>query len=101
MLSAIDADVIKTYVGLGLGVGIVASVAYDEEQDRNLALIPVPDLFPANTTRIAVRRGTYLRRYEYDFIELFAPHLTRKAVEKSMEGALSGGAGRGEDEYQL
>ena len=46
-VEAIDADVIKTYVGLGLGVGIVASVAYDQEQDRNLALIPVPDLFPA------------------------------------------------------
>lgn len=69
VLSAIDADVIKTYVGLGLGVGIVASVAYDEEQDRNLALIPVPDLFPANTTRIAVRRGTYLRSYVHAFIE--------------------------------
>lgn len=68
VLSAIDADVIKTYVSLGLGVGIVASVAYDQEQDRNLALIPVPELFPSNTTRIAVRRGTYLRSYAHAFM---------------------------------
>ncbi len=80
VLSAIDADVIKTYVALGLGVGIVASVAYDEEQDRNLALISVPDLFPANTTRIAVRRGTYLRSYVHAFIEKVCPDLGEEAI---------------------
>jgi LysR family transcriptional regulator, cys regulon transcriptional activator len=73
VLSAIDADVIKTYVGLGLGVGIVASVADDAEQDRNLVLLPVPELFPANTTRLAVRRGTYLRTYAHAFIEKVCP----------------------------
>jgi LysR family cys regulon transcriptional activator len=90
VLSAIDADVIKTYVNLGLGVGIVASVAYDKEQDRNLALIPVPDLFPANTTRIAVRRGTYLRSYVHAFIEKVCPDLGEdaiKAILKPQNGA--------------
>jgi len=81
VLSAIDADVIKTYVNLGLGVGIVASVAYDAEQDRNLVLIPVPDLFPANTTRIAVRRGTYLRSYVHAFIEKVCPDLGEEAIK--------------------
>ena len=85
VLSAIDADVIKTYVGLGLGVGIVASVAYDEEQDRNLALIPVPDLFPANTTRIAVRRGTYLRSYVHAFIEKVCPDLGEEAIKSALK----------------
>jgi len=89
VLSAIDADVIKTYVGLGLGVGVVASVAYDQEQDRNLELIPVPDLFPSNTTRIAVRRGTYLRSYAHAFIEKVCPDVgeeTIKAALKSQNG---------------
>ncbi|WP_416242824.1 HTH-type transcriptional regulator CysB [Azospira sp. APE16] len=104
VLSAIDADVIKTYVTLGLGLGIIARIAFDPERDgrqNGLVALDAGHLFESNTTRLALRRGTYLRRYEYDFIELFAPHLTRKAVEKSMEGALSGGASRGEDEYQL
>ncbi len=89
VLSAIDADVIKTYVGLGLGVGVVASVAYDQEQDRSLELIPVPDLFPSNTTRIAVRRGTYLRSYAHAFIEKVCPDVgeeTIKAALKSQNG---------------
>jgi len=84
VLSAIDADVIKTYVSLGLGVGVVASVAYDKEQDRNLELIPVPELFPSNTTRIAVRRGTYLRSYAHAFIEKVCPDIG----EENLKGAL-------------
>ena len=98
VLSAIDADVIKTYVGLGLGLGIIARIAFDPERDVGLEALDASHLFESNTTRIGLRRGTYLRRYEYDFIELFAPHLTQKAVQKSMEGAL---AGAGADEYQL
>ncbi len=85
VLSAIDADVIKTYVSLGLGVGIVASVAYDQEQDRNLALIPVPELFPSNTTRIAVRRGTYLRSYAHAFIEKLCPDLGEEAIKAGLK----------------
>jgi LysR family cys regulon transcriptional activator len=88
VLSAIDADVIKTYVGLGLGVGIVASVAYDADTDRNLALINVPELFPANTTRIAVRRGTYLRSYAHAFIEKVCPDLGEEAIKSALKGAV-------------
>lgn len=85
VLSAIDADVIKTYVGLGLGVGIVASVAYDQEQDRSLSLIPVPELFPANTTRLAVRRGTYLRGYVSAFIEKICPDVGEDAIKNAIK----------------
>ena len=87
VLSAIDADVIKTYVGLGLGVGIVASVAYHPEQDRNLQLIEVPHLFPANTTHLAVRRGTYLRSYAHAFIEKVCPDLGEEAIRAALKPA--------------
>jgi LysR family transcriptional regulator, cys regulon transcriptional activator len=85
VLSAIDADVIKTYVELGLGVGIVASMAYDQEKDRDLALIPIPGLFPPNTTHLAVRRGTYLRSYIYAFIEKACPDLGEEAVRSALQ----------------
>lgn len=85
VLSAIDADVIKTYVNLGLGVGIVASVAYDPEQDRNLRLIPVPHLFPNNTTRLAVRRGTYLRSYALAFIEKVCRDVGEEAIKAGLK----------------
>ena len=95
VLAAIDADVIKTYVGLGLGLGLIASMAYDPVRDAGLKAMDVSHLFGLNTTRIGLRRGTYIRQYEYDFIELFAAQLTRKAVDMAM-------AGTGEDnEYQL
>jgi LysR family cys regulon transcriptional activator len=83
-LVAMDADVIKTYVELGMGVGIVASIAYDEERDRLLAALDARHLFAANMTRLAVRRGTYLRDYAYDFIRAFAPPLTRALVDKAL-----------------
>lgn len=83
VLSAMDADVIKTYVELGLGVGVVASIAYDEERDRNLKAIDAGHLFAVNMTRIAFRRGVFLRGYVYSFIETFAPTLTRSVVEQS------------------
>ncbi len=86
VLSAMDADVIKTYVELGLGVGIVASIAFDPERDRNLRAIDVRHLFEVNLTRLAIRRGTWLRGYVYDFIESFAPTLTRELVEKALAG---------------
>jgi LysR family cys regulon transcriptional activator len=71
-----DADVIKTYVGLGLGIGVVSSLAFSPERDVSLALIPVGHLFGSNFARIAVRRGHYLRGYAYDFIRRLAPNLT-------------------------
>lgn len=84
-LTAIDADVIKTYIELGLGIGILAELAFIPERDRHLRKIEASHLFKPNTTRIAVRKNEYLRGYTYDFIELFAPHLTRKIVMKAMQ----------------
>ncbi len=84
VLSAMDADVIKTYVELGMGVGVVASIAYDEDRDRNLSAIDAGHLFAVNMTRLAFRRGAFLRSYSYAFIETFAPPLTRQVVEQAM-----------------
>lgn len=86
LLEAIDADVIKTYVELGMGVGIIAGMAFDPERDRNLRTIPVGHLFGMNVSRVAVKQGAYLRSYIYTFIELLAPSLTRKMVEAAMRG---------------
>ena len=93
VLTALDADVIKTYVTLGLGLGIISALAFDPQRDSGLAALDAGHLFESNTTRIAVRRGSYLRRYDYDLIGLFAPHLSRHAVEIAMQG--------GGDAYQL
>ncbi|CAM2929440.1 MULTISPECIES: CysB family HTH-type transcriptional regulator [Cupriavidus] len=86
VLEAIDADVIKTYVEIGLGVGIVAGVAYDAERDRNLRGIAAGHLFGSNVTHLAVKQGAYLRSFVYTFIELFSPTLNRKLVEQAMSG---------------
>lgn len=83
-LTAIDADVIKTYVELGLGIGILAKMAFIPERDKHLRMIDAAHLFNPSTTKIALRKNEYLRGYTYDFIELFAPHLTRKTVEEAM-----------------
>lgn len=84
VLTAMDADVIKTYVELGLGVGIVASIAFDEERDRNLRALDARHLFAVNLTKLAVRRGSFLRSYVYDFIETFASPLKREVVERAL-----------------
>jgi LysR family cys regulon transcriptional activator len=81
VLSAMDADVIKTYVELGLGVGIVAAIAFDEERDRHLRAIDARHLFEDNMTRLAVRRSAYLRDYVYAFIQTFASPLKREVVD--------------------
>jgi LysR family cys regulon transcriptional activator len=81
VLSAMDADVIKTYVELGLGVGIVAAIAFDEERDRHLRAIDARHLFEDNMTRLAVRRSAYLRDYVYEFIQTFASPLKREVVD--------------------
>ena len=86
VLSALDADVIKTYVELGLGVGIMAKMAFDPDRDRTLRAIDASHLFESSTTRLGIRRGAYLRGYAYEFIELFAPHLARKSVEQAVTG---------------
>jgi len=86
MLTAIDSDVIKTYVALGLGVGIIAEMAFDPVRDDMLAAMPAAHLFEGNTTRVGFRRDIWLRGYEYDFMELLAPHLTRRMVEATLKG---------------
>ena len=82
--SAVDADVIKTYVRLGLGVGIVATLAYDAVEDHGLKALSANHLFDYSVTKIGFRRGSVLRTYMYEFIELFAPHLTRAVVDRAI-----------------
>lgn len=83
-ISALDSDVIKAYVQLGLGVGIVASVAFDAKEDRKLKALDSHGLFDPSTSRIAVRRGLYLRGYTYRFLELCSPQLTERALRAAM-----------------
>lgn len=84
-LTARDSDVIKTYVRLGMGVGIVASVAYEPEADSDLVMVDASHLFPIHTTWVGFRRGTLLRNYAYEFMQLFGPHLTRRLIEQAVE----------------
>lgn len=84
VLTAIDADVIKTYVELGLGIGILAQMAFEPARDRGLGSRDASHLFESSTTYLAVRRGGYVRKYVYTFIELFAPHLDRHTVDAAM-----------------
>jgi LysR family transcriptional regulator, cys regulon transcriptional activator len=84
VLTAMDADVVKTYVELGLGVGIVAAIAFDEQRDRELRAIDARHLFEVNLTKLAIRRGSFLRSYVYDFIETFASPLTREVVQRAL-----------------
>jgi len=85
-LTAIDADIIKTYVALGLGIGIVAYMAFDPAADKGLRAVDAAHLFESATTRLGIRRNAWLRGYAYTFIELFTPHLTRKMVQSALAG---------------
>jgi len=84
-LTAVDADVIKTYVRLGLGVGIVARMAYDERVDNDLVALDASHLFGKSITKIGIRKDTFLRGYMYEFMRLFAPHLTKERINKAVE----------------
>jgi LysR family cys regulon transcriptional activator len=84
VFTATDADVIKTYVRLGLGIGIVAHMAYDPVVDSDLIAIEASHLFAPSVTSIGFRKGSYLRGYMYDFIRAFAPHLERNVVDEVM-----------------
>ena len=86
VLTAIDSDVIKTYVAMGLGVGILARMAYDPAVDKDLVMMDASHLFASSTTRIGLRRNAWLRGYVYAFIELFAPHLSRRVVDAALAG---------------
>ena len=87
VFTATDTDVIKTYVRLGFGVGIIASMAYDESQDHDLVRIDASHLFASSVTHIGFRRGTFLRRYMLDLIQSFAPHLDSRTVGQAQECA--------------
>jgi LysR family cys regulon transcriptional activator len=84
VLSALDSDVIKTYVALGMGVGIVAKMAFDSAKDADFEMLDASHLFAASTTRLALRRGVFLRGFVYEFIALFAPQYTRAAVDAAL-----------------
>ena len=84
-LTAVDADVIKTYVRLGLGVGIVARMAYEPVLDSDLVALDAEHLFGRSVTKICLRRDMYIRGFIYDFIRLFAPHLTKDIIHEALE----------------
>ncbi|MGZ5818850.1 MAG: transcriptional regulator, partial [Burkholderiaceae bacterium] len=85
VLTAMDSDVIQQYVSLGLGVGIVASMAIEAQRANGLQAIEASHLFSPNVTRLAVRRGAYLRSYTYDFILQFAPDLKRSDIQNALK----------------
>lgn len=87
VLTAMDSDVIQQYVALGLGVGIVASMAIETNRTNGLRTIAADHLFTPNVTRLAVRRGAYLRTYTYDFIRQFAPALSKEDIRKAIADA--------------
>lgn len=93
VLEAIDSDVIKTYVRLGLGIGIVAEMAMEKDPTGDLIARPVGELFGFNIARVAFKRGAYLRNFTYIFAELLSPRLPRDLVVKAMEGT--------HDDYEL
>ena len=97
VLAAIDADVIKTYVEAGLGVGIVAEVAYDATRDTALVAIPVGHLFGSQVTHLAIKRGATLRAYVHDFIALVAPGVDTAMIERLVRGDAHDAGG----DYQL
>jgi LysR family transcriptional regulator, cys regulon transcriptional activator len=98
VLTAMDADVIKTYVELGMGVGIVASVAVDAQRDHHLHVLDAGNLFEVNLTRLGVRRGAWLRGYAFRFIETFVPTLTPAVVRAALREENGNGSQHGGDE---
>lgn len=84
VFTATDTDVIKTYVRLGIGVGVIATMAYDPDIDSDLVAIDASHLFQSSTTKIGFRKSSFLRGYMYDFIQAFAPHLSRELVDEAL-----------------
>ncbi len=85
VLTALDADVIKTYVELGMGVGIVARMAYDPVRDTAFEMLDAAHLFSPSTTRLGLRHGVFLRGFVYAFITMFAPKYDRAAIDAALE----------------
>ena len=86
VLTALDSDVIKTYVDLGMGVGIIAQMAYDTARDTQFEKFDADHLFAPSITRLGLRHGVFLRAYVYAFITLFAPRYDRAAIDAALEG---------------
>jgi LysR family cys regulon transcriptional activator len=86
VLTALDSDVIKTYVELGMGVGIIAQMAYDPVRDTQFEVFEADHLFAPSSTRLGLRYGVFLRGYVYAFISLFAPRYDRAAIDAALEG---------------
>jgi LysR family cys regulon transcriptional activator len=86
VLTALDSDVIKTYVELGMGAGIIAQMAYDVAKDQAFEMLDASHLFAASTTRLALRRGVFLRGYVYQFVTLFAPQYSKAAIDAALAG---------------
>ena len=82
VLTAIDADVIKTYVNLGLGIGLIANMAFDEKRDEGLVRLDCSHLFPQSTTHLGIRKDTFMRGYLYDFIGMLSPEFDRAAIDE-------------------
>ncbi|BAU56603.2 Cys regulon transcriptional activator CysB [Halorhodospira halochloris] len=89
VFTATDAEVIKTYVSLGLGVGIIARMSFDPDQDHGLVALDASHLFAPSTTNLGFRRGSHLRSFIYEFIQLFAPHLTPEVVDQAINARTS------------
>lgn len=85
VLEAIDADVIKTYVDVGLGIGIIAGMAFDPRRDKGLVGLPVGHLFGVHVTNVAIKSGVFLRDYVFVLLEMLAPELTREVVQKALD----------------
>ena len=88
VISALDADVIKTYVELDLGIGIIASMAFDKDRDTKLSVIDSENLFSNNTTYIAIRQGHYLRGYAYKFLELCSKDLNEEKIKSAINPSI-------------
>jgi LysR family transcriptional regulator, cys regulon transcriptional activator len=84
VLSAMDSDVIKTYVELGIGIGLLAEMAYEPERDTALACTPVAHLFPESTTKVAIKRASFVRSYTYAFLALLQPKLTQSVINDAV-----------------
>lgn len=85
VLAAIDSDVIKTYVSLGLGIGLIANMAYDAERDAHLQQIDCSHLFPMSTTYLGMRKDAFLREFSVKFMQLLAPEITQAQVTQALQ----------------
>jgi LysR family cys regulon transcriptional activator len=89
VLSALDTEVVKSYVELGLGIAVLLSIAYERNHDRGLGVVDVAKLFPPTVPAVLLRRGGYLRGYMHDFIERLAPQWDRASVDAAIRSGIA------------